>query len=223
MVHLPVRSKWSGVIDHFFIKHHFKRYLDSYQAIKGLSILYPGPYAGLFPWIMFLPAGSEMLLKQRPFLLLRLYGLSSYLYFLIVYHKAAKLPAAGVPAVCLLIASGMAERGKRWWQYSNSASAVISFITGIAFLIARPYLLKYGIPIWTGFLCLHHKHGNRILFYIAYAKKSFFPVISAFMLACCSCFFKSRPIAGDYLQGSLYSIAFMQNKTHKGQRIIAYA
>ena len=81
----------------FFIKHHFKRYLDVISGHKGPFYYYvPVLIAGLFPWSMFLPAGLRNAIKSKDrfFLFAACMVCLHICIFLFFYHKAPKLPAA---------------------------------------------------------------------------------------------------------------------------------
>jgi len=216
-------------VDQFFIKHHFKRYLDVISGHKGPFYYYiPVLIAGLFPWSMFLPAGlrNAIKTKDRFFLFALVWFVFIFVFFSFSTTKLPNYLLPAVPAASLLIASGMTEHSKRWWQYSNTASAVISFIIGIVLLISRSYLFTYGISDlnWIFVLASITMAMGILFLYSTYAGKSFYFVMSALMLAFLFMLsIKTIPIAGDYLQGSLnrYSL-YAKTKLHGDQRIIAY-
>lgn len=216
-------------IDQFFIKHHFKRYLGVISGHKGPFYYYiPVFIAGLFPWSMFLPAGlrNAIKTKDRFFLFALVWFVFIFSFFSFSTTKLPNYLLPAVPAACLLIASGMTEHAKRWWQFSNIASAVISFIIGIALLISRSYLFKYGISDlnWIFVLASITMAMGVLFLYSTYAEKSFYFVMSALMIAFLFVLsMKAIPIAGDYLQGSLcrYSL-YAKTRLHGDQRIITY-
>jgi len=216
-------------IDQFFIKHHFKRYLGVISGHKGPFYYYiPALIAGLFPWSMFLPAGlrNAIKTKDRFFLFALVWFVFIFAFFSFSTTKLPNYLLPAVPAACLLIASGMTKYSKRWWQFSNTASAVISFSIGIALLISRSYLFTYGISDlnWI-FVPASITIAMGILFlYSSYAGKSFYFVMSALMIAFLLMLsIKAVPIAGDYLQGSLYRYSlYAKTKLHEDQKIIAY-
>ena len=216
-------------IDQFFIKHHFKRYLDVISGHKGPFYYYiPVLIAGLFPWSMFLPAGLRNALKtkDRFFLFALVWFVFIFVFFSFSTTKLPNYLLPAVPAASLLIASGMTQQSKRWWKYSNIASGVVAFLIGIALLVSRSYLFTYGISDlnWIFVLAPITMAMGILFLYSAYAGKSFYFAVSTLMIAFLLMLsIKTVPIASDYLQGSLYRYSlYAKTRLHVGQRIIAY-
>ena len=216
-------------VDQFFIKHHFKRYLDVISGHKGPFYYYiPVLIVGLFPWSIFLPAGLRNAIKTKDPLFL--FALVWFVFIFVFFSfSTTKLPnylLPAMPAACLLIASGMTEHSKRWWQYSNTALAVSSFMIGIALLISRSYLFTYGFSDlnWIFLLASINMAMGILFLYSTYAEKAFYFVMSALMLAFLLMLsIKATPLAGDYLQGSLYRYSLYAKTNLPGdQRIITY-
>ncbi len=97
---------------------------------------------------------------------------------------------------------------------------------GTAFLISRPYFFKYGIHDvnWIFVVSLTTILMGVLFSYAAYAHKSYWGAASALMMI--FLFLLSvyaLPLAGDYLQGTLYRYSlYAKSKLQGDQRIIAY-
>jgi 4-amino-4-deoxy-L-arabinose transferase-like glycosyltransferase len=216
-------------VDLFFIKHHFKRYLDVISGHRGPFYYYiPVFMAGLFPWSMFFPLGIRNALKTKDSF--SIFALVWFTFIFIFFSfSTTKLPnyiLPAVPAAVMLVSSGMVQHSKKWWRYSNAALAVMSFMIGIAFLISRPYFFKYGIHDinWIFYLSLITILMGVLFSYAAYAHKSYWGAASVLVMA--FVFVLSiyvLPLASDYLQGTLYRYSlYAKSKLQGDQKIIAY-
>ncbi len=216
-------------IDLFFIKHHFKRYLDVISGHRGPFYYYvPVFMAGLFPWSMFFPLGirNALTAKDRFSIYVLVWFTFIFLFFSFSTTKLPNYILSAIPAAAMIIASGMVHHSKKWWRYSNISLAVLSLMIGTAFLISRPYFFKYGIHDvnWIFVVSLTTILMGVLFSYAAYAHKSYWGAASALMMI--FLFLLSvyaLPLAGDYLQGTLYRYSlYAKAKLQGDQRIIAY-
>lgn len=151
-------------IQQFFIRHHFTRYTDVISGHQGpVYYFIPVLLIGLFPWIIFMPAGIRNALKglklkapslQRSALSAQRFPLDLFaliwFVFIVVFFSfsTTKLPnyiLSSIPAAVILISSGMTTEDKKWQRYSNIAMASVSVAAGGALIISRRYLLTLGI------------------------------------------------------------------------------
>ena len=235
---LVIAAPWYGAqlfingqefVDQFIMKHHFKRYLGVISGHRGPVYYYlPVLLMGLFPWSMYLPMGirNAIKMKERFLVFACIWFAFIFIFFSFSTTKLPNYILPAIPAASLLIASGMAQHTKRWWLYSNISLAVMSFMTGIAFVFSRPYLFKYGISDvnWLFVMASITIIMGILFLYSAARDTSFFSALSALM-----CIFlltlslKALPLASDYLQGTLnrYSL-YAKSKLQGDQKVIAY-
>lgn len=239
-------------IQNFFIKHHLMRYTGVISGHRGAVFYYfPVLIAGLFPWIGFLPAGIRNIFREpgalRKF---RNYGgvtdnpglfACIWLCFIFVFFSfsATKLPnyiLPAIPAASILISSGMVVQGSSAGSKlsgillgrkgANIIIAVLAVALGIAFLASGKYFLTIGISD-TGWVTMFG------LLMFAMACLSLFALFTkrelyGFMSACMVIFLflisvKVVPVAGDYLQGTLYRYSlYARERVRNGGEIIAY-
>ena len=136
-------------IDQFFIKHHFKRFAGIISGHKGPFYYYiPALLVGLFPWVVFLPSGIRAVFREKDRLNLFAF---IWLAFIVAFFSLSitKLPNSilpAVPAVAILIASGMAEVQKNWNRFAYLFMALLAAAMGCGLVLSRAYLIKLGIP-----------------------------------------------------------------------------
>jgi 4-amino-4-deoxy-L-arabinose transferase-like glycosyltransferase len=236
---LAVAAPWYGAqlivnghefFDQFIMKHHFKRYLGVISGHRGPVYYYiPAFIMGLFPWSIFFPAGARNAIKAKDRL-----GLFALVWFTFIFvfftFSTTKLPnyiLPAIPAASILIASGMTEHTRRWARYSHLFLAVISLMIASALLIARIYLLKYGIfdVNWIFVAASTMVVMAIFSFYRAYfVQKPSFGALSVLMtIFLLTLSMKAMPIASDYLQGTLHRYSlYAKAHLHGEQRILAY-
>lgn len=196
--------------DQFIMKHHFQRYVGVISGHKGPLYYYiPVLLISLFPWIAYLPAGIRNALKEKE----RLY-LFAFLWVVFIFvffsFSTTKLPnyiLPAIPAVSLLIASGMKIQDKRWWQFSHLFMASMALFMSVVFLISRSYLMKFGIadPEWLYFLIAIPIAIVLLSVYSALTKKQFYIILSGLMIVFLSILsIRVLPIINQYLQGTLH-------------------
>jgi 4-amino-4-deoxy-L-arabinose transferase-like glycosyltransferase len=216
-------------VDLFFIKHHFKRYLDVISGHRGPFYYYvPVFMAGLFPWSMFFPLGirNAFKTKDRFSIFVLVWFTFIFIFFSFSTTKLPNYILPAVPAAAMIISSGMVQQSKKWWRYATTALAVISLMIGAAFLISRPFFFKYGIHdvSWIFVASLIMILMGVLFSYAAYAHKTYWGAASALMMAFLFVLsVHGLPLAGDYLQGTLYRYSlYAKTKLQGDQRIIAY-
>jgi 4-amino-4-deoxy-L-arabinose transferase-like glycosyltransferase len=235
--------------EQFFIKHHFKRYLDVISGHSGPVYYYfLALIAGLTPWIFFLPGGFRKLLgkheepqpagngttegKQVP---ADHHGRSSVELFALIWFSfifvffslsTTKLPnyvLPSVPALCLLISSGMSKENS-WLRFENVLMTAVLIVAGAAALISIKYLHKIGV-FDTGWVIA----AAIVLFAMAsagicafFAKKTFYGVLSALMfILLILVSIKATPLANDYLQSTLYRYSlYAKERLHDDEKIV---
>lgn len=216
-------------VEQFFVKHHFKRYLDVISGHRGPFYYYiPVFIIGLFPWSIFLPLGIRNAIKSRERLIL--FGLVWFGFIFVFFSlSTTKLPnyiLPATPAASLIIASGIMQYNKRWWRSSNVFLALLCLLMGTGLLISRSYLLQYGITDVSWVFAIASIIIIMGLFYIysAYADRLFFWPMSALMLLLLlGLSVTALPLASDYLQGALHRYSlYAKMKLHEDQRIIVY-
>lgn len=216
-------------VQQFFIKHHFKRYTGVISGHKGPVYYYiPALIIGLFPWIAFLPAGIRNVFKEKDRLnsFAFIWFASIFVFFSLSTTKLPNYILPAIPAVSILIASGMTVHNKRWWQYSNLCMAIISVLIGVIFLISKGYLSKIGIldADWIFAITAIMTVMAILSFYSILAKKEHYGFMSCLMVAFLFLFItKGVPIANQYLQGTLYKYSiYAKERLYDDDRIIAY-
>ena len=229
-------------IQQFFIKHHFMRYTGVISGHRGPIFYYiPVLIAGLFPWIAFLPAGIRGLFRDSNELRVtnnnstsRLsLSLLAFIWFAFIFiffsFSTTKLPnyiLPAIPATSILIASGMSQQGERWRIYSHVFIAVLSLFAGIAFIVLKGYLLKFGIhdTYWTIIIAALFLMMVIVSLYGILTRKTTYGFLSVLMIVFLSVLsIKALPIANNYLQGTLYRYSLYARERLRGdERIIAY-
>jgi len=216
-------------IDQFFIKHHFRRYTGVISGHKGPFYYYiPVMIIGLFHWISFLPAGIRNTFKEKDRL-----DLFAFVWFAFVFLffslSTTKLPnyiLPALPALCLLIGSGLSVRDERWRRYSLLAMGVLSALLGGALLVATYYLPKLAVPD-SGWLYIAAAAAMVIAVFCVYAsaaKKSFFVPVAVltavFLVVLVS---GALPLASTYLQGTLHKYSvFARDRLGPSGRLVTY-
>ena len=227
-------------IRQFFLKHHFMRYTDVISGHRGAVYYFlPVLIIGLLPWIAFLPGGIKQVFEKtstqnRYDAVNHVDSLSLFvfLWFTIIVvffsFSTTKLPnyiLPAVPAASLLISFGM-EREDRWRNFGYLFIAVISLITGFAFLISKRYLLQYGIreTDWTLVAAVILFCSSAVGWYAVLKKKTFpvaMAVLSAVFLSLLS--LKALPLANQALQGTLYKYSiYARDRLPRGEVFIVY-
>lgn len=215
--------------DQFFMKHHLKRYIGVISGHKGPIYYYiPVLFIGLFPWIAFLPAGIKNTLKQKD--RLQIFTLTWLTFiFLFFSFSTTKLPnyiLPALPAISLLIASGMTVQDKKWQHVSNLFLVILSVIFSIFFIIARRYAVNAGLldVKWLLVLSMITIGITITCVYTAVTKKQLFTLMSSLMIVFLSILvIKALPIASQYLQGSLHKYSlYAKEKLHIHDQLIVY-
>ncbi len=220
----------------FFIKHHFERYLGVISGHKGPVYYYiPALIVGLLPWIAFLPGGIRNVFRTKdPGLKtqdskLPLFAFIWFAFIFVFFSlSTTKLPnyiLPAIPAVSILISSGMTEQDK-WARYSNAFIAVIVLLMGLAFLISGRYMLKLGFHDtgWTFPVAATLFVMAILIFYSVFTKKAYYGVISFLMFAFLSLLsIKAMPVINQYLQGTLHRYSlYAKERLHDGGELITY-
>jgi 4-amino-4-deoxy-L-arabinose transferase-like glycosyltransferase len=221
-------------IEQFFIKHHLMRYTGVISGHRGPVYYYILVLlVGLFPWIAFLPGGivdvvTEGIMPHSS--AMRLFALIWFAFIVLFFSLATtKLPnyiLPAVPAMVILIASGMSEKGGRAIKYSQGFIATVSLLMGIAFLVSKKYLLQTGIPEtgWTLTVAAVMTAMAALSAYAALSKKTLYGFISALMIIFLLLLSTTAlPIANQYLQGSLHKFSlYARGRLSDDERVIAY-
>lgn len=216
-------------IRQFFLKHHFMRYTSVISGHRGPVYYYIIVLiAGLFPWIVFLPAGIRRVFREKDdltlFALIWLGVIVSFFSFSTTKLPNYILPV--IPASCIIIASGMSEKDIRWRRYANIFIAVLSLSLAVAFLALKGYLLKIHIldTDWTLVSAATMFSLTALSVYGAFRKQTFFAATSCiifillFLLSA-----KAMPIANSHLQGTLHKYSLFAGRMARGDdRIIVY-
>lgn len=240
-----LRINGQEFIQQFFIKHHFTRYTDVNSGHQGpVYYFIPVLLIGLFPWIVFLPAGIKNALKtlkskalsSQPSALslqsspLDLFALIWFALIVVFFSfSTTKLPnyiLSSIPAAVILISSGMATEDKKWQIYSNIVMAIISVATGSALILSRKYLLTLGLSgiNWI-FVIAAILFVTAILNIIAvmtgklvHAYIAGLALISLTVLS-----INAFPLASQQLQATLHKYSlYAKNHLPEGRRVIAY-
>lgn len=215
--------------EQFIIKHHFKRYAGVISGHSGPIYYYvPVLLVGLFPWIAFLPSGIRAVFRTKDKL-----NLFAFIWaaFVVVFFSfsTTKLPnyiLPAIPAACIIVASGMDSGERKWNRFSWSFMAFLSALVCCGLLLARTYLLRYGIQA-DGWLFIAAAVIAAIAvtdLYALIAGKGFYPEMYGLMgIFVILLLVKALPAAGDYLQGTLYRYSIYARDTlPRGERIITY-
>jgi 4-amino-4-deoxy-L-arabinose transferase-like glycosyltransferase len=223
-------------IQQFFIKHHFKRYTGVISGHKGPFYYYlPALIIGLMPWIAFLPAGIRAALRDRkkPFQKddpdFGLFALVWFAFVCVFFSlSTTKLPnyiLPAVPAACILVAGGMAEKD-RWRTYANAGVAAIMALTGIALLVSENYIIRIGIS-GTGWILpvsLVAFAAALVCVYTALTGRTTYRllavIMAAFLLILSA---KALPLANRHLQGTLHKYSLLAGEQlNKDEKLIVY-
>jgi 4-amino-4-deoxy-L-arabinose transferase-like glycosyltransferase len=216
-------------IDQFFIKHHFKRYAGVVSGHSGPIYYYiPALLIGLFPWVAFLPSGIRAVFREKDKL-----NLFAFIWaaFIVVFFSLSttKLPnyiLPAVPAVMILIASGMNEGEKNRDRFAYLFMALLAAALGCGLVLSRPYLIRYGIPEDGGTIIASGVMAAVILadFYAVIRNKRLYTVMFCLTgIFIAVLLVKALPAAGEYLQGTLYRYSlYAKEKLPPDERIITY-
>jgi 4-amino-4-deoxy-L-arabinose transferase-like glycosyltransferase len=196
--------------DQFIVRHHLKRYTGVISGHKGPFYYYiPVLLIGLFPWIAYIPAGIRNTLKgkEKFYLFALLWVAFLFVFFSLSTTKLPNYILPATPAASLLIASGMKFQTKRWWQFSHFFMAGMALLTGVAFLLSRQYLVKFGVDdfAWLYLLVAILVGIAALGVYSALTKKGHCIVLSGLMILFLSILsIKVMPLISGYLQGTLH-------------------
>ena len=246
---VQLKINGSEFIQQFFIKHHFRRYTGVISGHKGPLYYYiPVLLIGLLPWVAFLPGGIREALKDSHKLretgnrsaeensspITRSPSLNFFAFtwfaFVFVFFSLSttKLPnyiLPAIPAACILVSAGMAEKGT-WRKYANAGIAVIMVLIGVAFLISEKYLVKFGISD-TGWVLpagLAAFAVALICLYAAFTEKTLYGFISVLMVTFLLLLsVKALPLANRQLQGTLHKYSlFARERLEREEKLIVY-
>jgi len=216
-------------VDQFFIKHHFKRYTGVISGHKGPLYYYiPVLIIGLFPWVAFLPAGIRNTWKEKD-----KFQIFAFIWFAFIFvffsFSTTKLPnyiLPALPAISILIASGMTAKDTKWNYVSNIFLATVSLILGIAFFIARGYALDFGIfdVNWLLLLSIITMGMAIVCVYTIITKKQLHMILSILMVLFLSILLiKAVPVASHHLQGTLHNYSlYAKENLDTDSRLIVY-
>ncbi len=215
--------------DQFFIKHHFKRYTGVISGHKGNMFYYfPALIIGLFPWIVFLPAGIRNTFKEKERLNFFAF---IWLVFIFIFFSLSttKLPnyiLPAIPAASILIASGMSLQDKRWYRYSHLSISILSILISIAFLFSKRYFFSFQVydTDWIYFLTAITMVIAILSFFAAFTKKQLYGVMSSLMIVFLSILLlKAFPVVNQYLQGTLHKYSlYARDNLYANEPIIFY-
>lgn len=215
--------------DEFIVKHHFRRYTEMNSGHRGPFFYYLLTLlAGLFPWIVFLPSGVRDALrgKHKPLLFSMLWFLFVVVFFSISSTKLPNYVLPAVPALCILIASGISGGERSWDRNSKLCLTLLSLMAGIAFAVSRGYLLRAGIADveWALLLSLSSGLMTVLALYSAFSRKNIFiPAAVIMAVSLVVVLTKGLPIAGEKLQGDLHRYSLLAGERLKGdERIITF-
>lgn len=238
-------------IQQFFIKHHFRRYTGVISGHRGPIYYFIFTLIiGMFPWIVFLPAGIRNVFKKNSEFQTHnsKINLFAFIWFVFIFvffsFSTTKLPnyiLPAIPAVSILISSGMAPEDR--WQKTGSKIfiAVISLFLGIGFIISKRYYFKLGIhdANWTLYPALIMFAIAVLSIYIAIMESkgsshkllrfsgilvNFYNVLSCLMMAFLLVLsIRAVPVANQYLQGTLYKYSlYAKDRLRGDEKIIAF-
>jgi len=217
-------------IELFIIKHHFKRYTGVISGHRGPVFYYVVVLiAGMFPWIGFLLRGVRNVFRMKRDLLTfaLIWFLSVLAFFSLATTKLPNYILISLPAISILIASGMKEQEDT--RRVSLLTAILSSLLCIGFLISKTYISKLGIG---DFAFLHY--GFLIFLILTLASLCFAAVrvqrglvLTVFAVICSAFLFyipeKAIPVASHYLQGTLYSYSlFAKENLGRGGRLFTY-
>jgi 4-amino-4-deoxy-L-arabinose transferase-like glycosyltransferase len=215
-------------ISAFFLKHHFRRYMEGVSGHGGPLYYYiPVLIVGLFPWIIFLSAGIRNIYKEKD--RLKVFAII-WLTFIFIFFSLSttKLPnyvLPAMPAAAILIALGMAEQDKKWWRYLNLLMVFVSLIIGFAFIISRKYLLKAGFTDvdWTFILAMITAAMAIPGLYSFFTKKTAYSFLAVLMIAFLSLLLlKALPLTNQDLQGTLHKYSlYAKYRLQKDEQLFA--
>ena len=226
--------------DQFIIKHHFKRYMDVISGHSGpIYYYFPALIVGLMPWIFFLPGGIRKIFSRsggrqaadKPSFISRSpLGLFALIWFSFIFVffsiSTTKLPnyiLPSVPALSLLISSGMTGEDK-WLRFENISLAAMMILAGVASLISLKYLHELGISgaSWVVAAALALFAMGSVGLSAFFTKKRFYGALSLFMLVFLTLLsVKATPLASDYLQKTLYQYSlYAKQRLHDDEKII---
>ncbi|MBF0506399.1 MAG: glycosyltransferase family 39 protein [Nitrospirae bacterium] len=216
-------------IDQFFIKHHFMRYAGVISGHSGPLYFYiPALLIGLFPWVAFLPSGIRAVFrdKDRLDLFAFIWAVFIVLFFSLSTTKLPNYILPAVPGIVILIASGMSAGTKKWNHAAYVTMAFLAAILGSGLLLARPYLVRHGIPedvvpVIAGVLMagivladVYALITDKKMYYVICLITGFFMVV---LLV------QTLPAANGYLQGALYRYSlYAKDRLQPGEPIIEY-
>ncbi|GAB4407308.1 MAG: glycosyltransferase family 39 protein [Thermodesulfovibrionales bacterium] len=237
-------------IQQFLIKHHFKRYTGVISGHRGpIYYFIPAIIIGMFPWIAFLPQGIKSALKtddRRPmtddrlskFKIIspihlfthspNLFALIWFAFIFIFFSlSTTKLPnyiLPAVPALSILISSGMTYYGKRWSGLPYIIIAILSLLLGTGFFVLNGYVLRFGIRDtgWLNLLAIVMSGFMIVSLYALVRKRNSFGILSLLMAVFLfTLSIKALPVANEYLQGSLlrYSLMAKERLRDEGELI----
>jgi 4-amino-4-deoxy-L-arabinose transferase-like glycosyltransferase len=217
-------------IRQFFLKHHFMRYTGVISGHRGPVYYYVIVLlAGLFPWIVFLPAGIRRVFKEKdPLALFALIWFGTIVSFF--SFSTTKLPnyiLPAIPAAAVVIAAGMSDPDVRWKKYANICIAVVSLSIALALLLGlKKYLFNFHVydTDWIFFAAAIMFSLTILCIYSVFTKKSFYVLTSCMLfLFLLVLSLKALPIANRHLQGTLYKYSLYAGQVMKDdERIIVY-
>lgn len=193
----------------FFMKHHFMRYTGVISGHKGPFYYYiPALIIGLFPWVAFLPGGIFSAFRTRDRFLLFAF---SWVAFVVLFFSLSttKLPnyiLPAVPAAAILISEGMSVDG-RLGRFALILIAGMSLFLGAAFVVSRPYLLKFGVleTGWTIMAATVMFGLTAVCFFAFLIRKRLYPIIAGITATFLVIFsLEMFPLASKYMQETLF-------------------
>jgi 4-amino-4-deoxy-L-arabinose transferase-like glycosyltransferase len=239
-------------LDQFFIKHHFMRYTGVISGHRGPFFYYlPALIIGLFPWIVYLPAGIRNALRSNrapavstdsaergcgetlpaagspPLGLFALVWLG--LIFAFFSFSTTKLPnyiLPAVPAASILIGYGMAGHLPRGNRYAHGCMSFVALLAGAAFVASRGYLHKFGVADagWTSVAAVLMFLLAAVSAYAAVRNRRPHGYIAALLIA----FFlllsvRVLPLVNQKLQGTLYDFSLAaKERLGRGGTLITF-
>ncbi len=230
-------------IEQFFIKHHFKRYADVVSGHKGVFYYYiPVILFGLFPWITFLPGsltGISEYIKNFFRLKnnirkdgndLKIFAIIWFLFILVFFSfSTTKLPnyiLPAVPAICLLVGSGISNENIILKKYMNLTTGVISLALAAGSLFLKGYVesLTHENTQWIIILSLLlFIYCIMSLYSFIYNKTAF--EVKSLLIIVIFLFIsiEAVPALNKNLQGMLYRFSIYAKENFKNnEKIILY-
>jgi 4-amino-4-deoxy-L-arabinose transferase-like glycosyltransferase len=239
LIFLLIASPWyiaqtiingNEFIQQFLIKHHFRRYTGVISGHRGpIYYFIPAIIIGMFPWIAFLPQGITRL-KAEAYRLMGLFALIWFAFIFIFFSlSTTKLPnyiLPAIPALSILVSSGMGYHEERWSGLPFLTALALSLFLGIGFLLLKGFLLKSGISEsgWITLLAIVMFTFSAVCFYAFVKKKSPFGLMALLMgIFLCILSIKAVPVANEYLQGTLYRYSLMaKERLQDGGELVTY-